>query len=66
MQWWAGANQLVHRFLVGKGLGIQQETSVCVGSPKFAPVEHWKLKKEGERIFSPNSNNIFKNKVTYD
>ena len=30
----AGANQPVHWFLGGKGLGIQQGTSVWVGSPK--------------------------------
>ena len=30
----AGANQHVHWFLGGKGLGIQQGTSVWVGSPK--------------------------------
>ena len=29
-----GANQLVHSFLGGKGLDIQQGTSVWVGSPK--------------------------------
>ena len=29
-----GANQPVHRFLGGKGLSIQQGTSVWVGSPK--------------------------------
>jgi hypothetical protein len=32
----AGANQPVHWFLGGKGLGIQQGTSVWVGSPKFS------------------------------
>ena len=31
----AGANQPVHWCLGGKGLGIQQETSVWVGSPKL-------------------------------
>ena len=31
---WAGAKQPVHSFLGGKGLGIQQGTSVWVGSPK--------------------------------
>ena len=36
---WVGANQPVHWFLGGKGLGIQQGTSVCVGLPKsFKPV----------------------------
>ena len=30
----AGANQFVQWFLGGKGLGIQQGTSVWVGSPK--------------------------------
>ena len=29
-----GAKQLVHTFLGGKGLGIQQRTSVWIGSPK--------------------------------
>ena len=31
---WAGAKQPVHWFLGGKGLGIQQGTSVWVGLPK--------------------------------
>ena len=31
----AGAKQLVHWFLGGKGLGIQQGTSAWVGSPKL-------------------------------
>jgi hypothetical protein len=31
----AGANQHVHWFLGGKGLGIQQRTSVWDGLPKF-------------------------------
>jgi hypothetical protein len=30
----AGAKEYVHWFLGGKGLGIQQGTSVWVGSPK--------------------------------
>ena len=30
----AGVNQPIHWFLGGKGLGIQQGTSVWVGSPK--------------------------------
>ena len=30
----AGANQRVHWFIGGKGLGIQQGMSVWVGSPK--------------------------------
>ena len=30
----AGANQHVHSFLGGKGLGIQQGTSVWIRSPK--------------------------------
>ena len=30
-----GAKQTVHSFLGGKGLGIQQSTSVWVGSPKL-------------------------------
>ena len=35
-----GANQSVHLFLGGKGLGIQQGTSIWVASPKFSG-EHW-------------------------
>ena len=31
----AGAKQLVHLFIGGKGLGIQQWMSVWVGSPDF-------------------------------
>ena len=31
---WSGANQPIHWFLGGKGLGIQQRTDVWVGSPK--------------------------------
>ena len=34
LEQWVGAKQHVHWFLGGKGLGIQQETSVWVGSPK--------------------------------
>ena len=33
-----GTNQLIHLFLGGKGLGIQQGMSVWVGLPKFAKV----------------------------
>ena len=33
--WPAGANQPIHSLLGGKGLGIQQGTSVWVGSPKY-------------------------------
>jgi hypothetical protein len=35
----AGANQLVHWFLGGKGLGIQYKMSVWVGLPKLAKRE---------------------------
>ena len=31
---WVGANQPIHWFLEGKGLGIQQGMSIWVGSPK--------------------------------
>ena len=41
---WVGANQPVHKLLRGKGLGIQQGTSVWVGSPK----SHVLLMKVGE------------------
>ena len=36
--------QPMHWFLGGKGLGIQQGTSVWVGSPKSPPLECNKLK----------------------
>ena len=32
----AGANQPMYMFIGGKGLGIQQGTSVWIGSPKYA------------------------------
>ena len=35
---WAGANQPVHWFLGGQGLGIQQGTCVWVGLPKLGEV----------------------------
>ena len=41
-----GAKQLVHWFLGGKGLGIQQGTSVWVGSPKSTH-KHVSLKSRG-------------------
>ena len=37
----AGANPLVHQFLGGKGLGIQQGTSVWVGSSKSKLTHAW-------------------------
>ena len=36
----AGVKQPVHWFLGGKGLGIQQVTSVWVGPPKSTTVYH--------------------------
>ena len=36
-----GTNQPVHWFLGGKGLGIQQGTSVWVGSPKSYVTLTW-------------------------
>ena len=38
-----GANQPVHWFLEGKGLGIQQGTNVWVGSPKSYNSRHHAL-----------------------
>ena len=38
---WAGANQYARWFLGDKGLGIQQEMSVWVSSPKYEKWGSW-------------------------
>ena len=44
---WARVNQPVHWFLGGKGLGIQQATSVWIGSPKSFMWRAYMLKNAG-------------------